>query len=1006
MRRFLRVALITLVSLFLIVIISVSVAMWLIFTPERLTPILRNQAEKYVPYPAEIGKVDLTFFSTFPQFGLKLDKFTIISPAKGAVSDTLMNMEQVTAVIDAKKYWKNRDIIINELILTNGILNVFADSLGDSNYNLFISENSSESKEAEGEGLSLVKLENIEFNDINLSYNDLASGINAVINNFRASVSGDLKEDVVNAIFNVNNADVSFRNKGEKYLEHARLKFSIPAKVSLINQLIELDEAFLSINDLGITINGSLENDLVNENIITDIDYKLDSWKMEDVMTLIPLKYISGTGINGVSGILSSKGTIEGIYNDSLLPLMDISLNVENANLNYQVLPFPLSAVNGDIHFYGDMNNEAASWLRIDHFEARTPQSAFKTMGKVNHIFSDMHFDLITHADALVDEFAVFLPDDTDMNLKGRINGQVESEFLLSQLTDMMLDKVKISGLASLYNFSIDYDSLSMITNYSRVEFSLPNTNALDINTAFASAKIQSDKLSASKIASFNTAMNNSSIYLEMSDVRDTTRIPDLFCIYRMDTLRAAIDTIGVSMVKPYGNFSLAPVKDSPGQPAIEVAYSTFDLKANAGDNSVEIEDIILNTTIANDTTQEDVFLQWLAQGSLVIKNGIISTPTLSETIGIPSIELDFNPEIFNIHDSRINIDRSDYELTGSVNNVLSYFRGDSILRANFNFSSNSTDLNQLMYLTSGIGVEDEGKETTSARPDTADSFTGPYMVPEGVDLNITARVNQVISGVDTATNIMGDVLINDGILILDDLTFTSPAADMQLTAMYRTPRKNHLYLGMDYHMLNVEISRLLKMIPDIDTLMPMLRSFAGTGEFHIAAETYLDSAYNIKKSTLRGASSIAGQDLVLMDGETFGEIAKKLRFSRKAENRVDSLSAEFTIFREEIDIYPFLIVMDRYKAVVGGRHNFDMSFDYHISLIDSPLPLKLGIDINGTMDDLKYRPVSPKYAELYRPATRRVVESRQLELRKMIRDALIGKVEKTEQQDPEGAGL
>ena len=33
---------------------------------------------------------------------------------------------------------------------------------------------------------------------------------------------------------------------------------------------------------------------------------------------------------------------------------------------------------------------------------------------------------------------------------------------------------------------------------------------------------------------------------------------------------------------------------------------------------------------------------------------------------------------------------------------------------------------------------------------------------------------------------------------------------------------------------------------------MPMLSSFAGKGEFHIAIETYLDSAYNLKPSTLR----------------------------------------------------------------------------------------------------------------------------------------------------------
>ena len=129
------------------------------------------------------------------------------------------------------------------------------------------------------------------------------------------------------------------------------------------------------------------------------------------------------------------------------------------------------------------------------------------------------------------------------------------------------------------------------------------------------------------------------------------------------------------------------------------------------------------------------------------------------------------------------------------------------------------------------------------------------------------------------------------------------------------------------------------------------------------------------------------------MDGETFSEIAKKLRFNKKTENKVDSLSAEFTIFRNEIDIYPFLIVMDKYKAVIAGRHNFDMTFDYHISVVDCPLPIKLGVDIKGNVDNLSYKLAKCRYAEYFRPSSRRAVENKQLELRKMIREALTQKV-------------
>ncbi len=119
----------------------------------------------------------------------------------------------------------------------------------------------------------------------------------------------------------------------------------------------------------------------------------------------------------------------------------------------------------------------------------------------------------------------------------------------------------------------------------------------------------------------------------------------------------------------------------------------------------------------------------------------------------------------------------------------------------------------------------------------------------------------------------------------------------------------------------------------------------------------------------------------------------KKLKFNKKTQNRVDSLSAEFTIFRNEIDVYPFLIVLDKYKAVVAGRHNFDLSFDYHISVVDSPLPFKLGVDVKGNADHLSYSLAKCRYAEYYRPASRKVVENKQLELRKLIRETLTQKV-------------
>jgi hypothetical protein len=90
-----------------------------VFTPARLTPLVRNQAEKNIPYLTEIGEVELTLFSTFPRFGIRVNGLAVISPGTGAPSDTLARADAITGVIDAKAFWKDRQLMsVNSFFLT------------------------------------------------------------------------------------------------------------------------------------------------------------------------------------------------------------------------------------------------------------------------------------------------------------------------------------------------------------------------------------------------------------------------------------------------------------------------------------------------------------------------------------------------------------------------------------------------------------------------------------------------------------------------------------------------------------------------------------------------------------------------------------------------------------------------------------------------------------------------------------------------------------------------
>ena len=160
-------------------------------------------------------------------------------------------------------------------------------------------------------------------------------------------------------------------------------------------------------------------------------------------------------------------------------------------------------------------------------------------------------------------------------------------------------------------------------------------------------------------------SLKKSSIILETSDVRDTTRIPDIICSFIMDKMSAGMDDMTISIVSPQGKVSVSPRSDSFDQPHISLSYNSGELKTTMGKNTAIFNKISTDLDISNDNTQKDIFLQWLVKGYVDIDQGLITMSELTKPIEIPSVKMDFDPEMFRIKESSMKIGKSDFQLTG-----------------------------------------------------------------------------------------------------------------------------------------------------------------------------------------------------------------------------------------------------------------------------------------------------------------------------------------------------
>ena len=75
-------------SVFLLVVLVLlgsSIAIYFVFSPARLTPMVEKTAAEYLNAQIRFGGIELTFFSTFPDVGVRITNATVVS---GVFQDT------------------------------------------------------------------------------------------------------------------------------------------------------------------------------------------------------------------------------------------------------------------------------------------------------------------------------------------------------------------------------------------------------------------------------------------------------------------------------------------------------------------------------------------------------------------------------------------------------------------------------------------------------------------------------------------------------------------------------------------------------------------------------------------------------------------------------------------------------------------------------------------------------------------------------------------------------
>ena len=996
MKRVLIITGWSLLGLFGAIIIALSIACYLIFTPARLTAIAHQVADQYVTCEYELDEVELTYFSTFPYFGVSVKDACLINPMEGAQSDTLVAVPELLVslkLIDAI----HGNICIKRFHLRDATANIYIAADGTTNFDVFKSEDDDEEEEDEG-GWQLKSVrweEDLKVSARHLSFVDEKDTIAASLDEASIVLASQKRDDLDGARLDLSAQHVCATLKGEEYAQDLELRLHLPVYYKNLEH-IYIDKAKLQVNDFGLLLDGEAGTPDLSSGVYTcDATVSTDgAWQIQEILALVPERFKASLKDIKVDGLMALEANVKGTYADSIMPVLTAHLDIKEGKGAYKPLPYTVRDLQLDADARLDLNKQQPSTVTINKLSAKTKESRIAAKGKVEDLLEDMLIDLHLDIDANLPDFAYFMPK--EMDLKGQTKGKANAKIRLSDLSEMRLEKGTIDAELTLTDIAYTMDSMEATLPYTKAKVFIPNKNPSRKSVNWACVDLDTKQVDFSMDTTINAALGASMIRIEAANVLNNEQ--DYFASIHTASLDGRFEDIHADLTNAELEAYLA------GGKKMSAKIQTDALQAEMGEELMaKTEALRIEAAARYKAGEENILLQWNPRLTIHLKNGEVRMPErLPEPVYIPSIEFAYSNKAMNIANSRIELGNSDLNIKGNVRHIGGWFRHKKILEGELDIVSDHCDANQLMAWFSAdeetsqeseaesqeSKVDSQEELTSTPEQNTPDSTKEmePFMVPLDVDLALNTNLKEVEIFNQVAKDLKGGIFMQEGNLILDEVGFVCRAAKLQLTAMYRSPRRNHLYLGMDYHMVDVDIDELLTMIPNLEEMVPMLSSFKGAAEFHLAAETYLNSQYQPKMSTLRGAASLTGKDLVVLDGETFDKISKLLLFSKKTENKIDSINAELTIYKNQIDVYPLCVQMDNYMVALGGRHNTNMTFDYDINVLS---PIYLGVKVSGSMDDLQIKLAKCKFAQDFKPHWYQKVDNQSRELRERIKQSM-----------------
>ncbi len=981
----LKYAGITLLAILFLLLATIGVIFQFVLTPETVTPKVVQALNENLEADLSVRSIELTFFKTFPSFKMELYDGAVLNPMDslvdptGSVQDTLISFEYAVVSVNPIAFLRDK-IKVKRFTFSNPKIYALVTPEGEVNWDILKESDETESasdslpvSSEDKEFKASIVLEDISIVNGQLIFDDRYTETYFESRGLDMDLEALYNENEILLDLKFDSEGIVWRREGGTMTEDLAINLVTDFQVDRKSRDVEIKAVQLSLNALTFDGSGKLKPEREKKAIDVDLDLQLEVPTLNTLIDLIPETFLDKSEKYRAGGQALITAQVQGVYKKGLIPGVRANLIVSDGSLSYnnKSNQVELIEVNADLNIPPDKGRQSS--FNIHEMRLKGIGTDLRLSGFGTDIFGNGSLDLQFDGTLDLDAFEKTIPFKKEIDLEGKVDLSLHTDFDLIDIKKQ--DYGRIQALGKLHMKDLLFDDKT-----DSLYFELSNLDVLtgqDQNSALltsARTKVIGGKIEIEGVA-FRHGENSRGTLKKFiaqfasTPLKDSSEIATLKTELLIDEGRLVLgDSLKARVKYLNGDLMLSP---KPGEPKTPQIVSTFRVDSiGAHYKGKRIALVQARSKIK--TTREGK--NWPLDGEVSFGTMYAFTPRFPLEIQIPRTEILMRPGLIELNRAKLVVGHSDITASGRVYDVREAFFEDKVFKGELEIASKLIDVNEMIQAINK-GALDQGLQKATDRKDTKEyqepeietnEEAASFVVPGNLDLRLESNLDKVLYKRFEIEDIVGLITIKDQKIDLANLQMKTMAAKMRTSVAYTSKEKGKAEMNFDFKLYDIDLSNLTELFPVIDSLLPMAESFEGKVFFRMQGASSLDESLGMVGPSLDAIARVEGDNLVILDGKTFQKIAKLLLFKNKERNTIDKLQFAMIFKNAIIEVFPSVITIDRYKVAVGGQHKMDMTYDYHISILKSPMPFKAGIDIKGTDDDLDFKITKAKYKNLF----------------------------------------